>query len=617
MFCTHLTRFHTPLTGVHEGLTRSAQTAVLLLAMTLVISCPAGGPADPSPTDGPVIELPPPLVGGPGSFRPVPPDSVDIDAWRLPPPGESLTRAPWLRLIFGQDARAEMEACGCPGAPSGGYARRRTLNQQLGRWLPDALVVEGPTTISKVVGGTEAVQSRDRARAREIVSYLADSGTTAFFPGQADFAALDPAALAEAARASSLPIVVTNLEESARPPSFRRSLRWERDGKHVLILGLLGRPRSEDERLLSPSTEVVAAVRSLLAQERPADVVVAFTSATERERRGWLEAGLDADVHVLLAPFQRPEDQKERWLGDLYEVRADPLGRALRRVDIVLSGRTPGVSRTPVAAAQQVRNVAAREGEWLRQARRLEWLRGRIAAGEDPRERSRGFDDVVRVDPSSDPDEVQLSLARIVQERSKSLAGALVDSTHRHLVAADLLVLGEDLAEDSEIAGRINAYHAKWITRIAKDLSATPAPESDGLYAGMDACVVCHSAIYARWPASEHANAYLDIYERGEHRNPDCLGCHATGFGVPGGFADPDESILLNVQCEACHGPMDKHVREAQRPGLRPGGGRAVTEAVCRTCHDAANSPEFNYAEYLPRISHPGVGDPSAGGVER
>ncbi len=585
--------------------------------MALACGCPSTGPADPAPTDLPPIGLPPPLVGGPGSLNAPPPDPVDIDAWRLPPPEESPAHAPWLRLIYGQDARAEIEACGCPGAPSGGYARRATLNRQLRQWLPDALVVEGPTTISKVVGGTEVVQSIDRARAREIVSYLADSGTTAFFPGQADFAALDPAALAEEATAASLPIVVTNLEESVRPATFRRTLLWERDGKRVLILGLLGRPRSDTERRRSPSTEVVETVRSVLAEEGPVDVVVAFTSAGQRERRGWLEAGLDADVHVLLAPFQRPEDQAERWLGDLYEVRADPLGRALRRVDIVLSGRTSGVSRSPVGAAQQVRNVAVREGEWLRQARRLDRLKERVAAGEDPRERSRGFDDVVRVDPSTDPDQVQLSLARIVQERSKSLAGASGESTHRNLAVADLLVLGEDLAEDPTIARRIKAYHAKWIKTIASELAAAPPPASDGLYAGMNACVVCHEAIHAGWPKSEHATAYLDIYERGEHRNPDCLGCHATGYGVPGGFADPSDPTLLNVQCEACHGPMDKHVREAQRPGLRPAGGRPVDEAVCRTCHDAANSPEFNYAEYLSRISHPGVGDPSRGGVER
>lgn len=617
MFCTYLTRVHRPVTGVHQGLTRSAQTAALLLAMCVTAGCPPTGPVAPGRSDAPTVELPEPLVGQPGRLVAPPSEPIDPEAWRLPPPEDAPAHAPWLRLIYGQDARAEMEACGCPGAPSGGYARRRTLNQQIARWLPDALVVEGPTTLSKVVGGTETVESRDRARAREIVSYLADSGTTSFFPGQADFAALGPGALAEVAGASSLQIVVTNLAAAVRPASFARSLAWEQGGKRVLLLGLLGTPRSDLEREVAPSTDPLEAVRSVLADEGPVDVVVAFTAAGDRERRGWVDAGLSELVHVLLAPFERPTDQAERWLGNMYEVRADPLGRALRRVDIVLTGRSAGVGRAPGGALQHARNLASREGEWLRQVRVLEGLRERIAAGQDPRERVRGFDDVLRVEPATDVDQVQLSLARLVFERDRSLSSAPIASTHRHLASADLLVLGEDLPEDPWIGGRIDAYNAKWIDAISADLASAPPPTAEGLYAGMDSCVACHSTIYAQWPASAHARAYRDIYERGEHRNPACLACHATGFGVPGGFADPSDSSLLNVQCEACHGPLDKHVRDAQRPGLRPAGGRPVDEAVCRTCHDVANSPEFDYAEYLPRISHPGVQDPSSTGGER
>ncbi len=594
-----------------------AQTIALLSAMVFTAGCPPAGPEAPRRVDLPPVELPAPLAVAPGRNPAAVAAEVDIDAWRLPGPEAPPAHAPVLRLIYGQDARAEMEPCGCPGAPSGGYARRRTLNLQLGEWLPDALIVEGPTTLSKVVGGTEVVQSRDRARAREIVSYLADSGTTAFFPGQADFAVLGPAALDEVARSASLPIVVTNLDESVRPASFARSRLWEQGGKRVLLLGLLGTPRSDSERKTSPASDVVASVRSVLAEQGPADVVVAFTAAGERERRAWLDAGLADDVHVLLAPFERPGDQADRWIGTLYEVRADPLGRALRRVDIALTGRTRGVARDPAAGMQQVRNIASREGEWLRQARVLEGLRARIAAGDDPRERARGFDEVVRVDPATDPQEVQLSLARVVYERGRSLAALTTDSTHRHLAAADLLVLGEDLPEDPWIASRIDTYNSKWIEAIAAELVAAPPATPEGLYAGMDSCVTCHSAIYARWPASAHARAYLDLYERGEHRNPDCLRCHTTGFGVPGGFADPADASLLNVQCEACHGPLDKHVQDAKRPGLRPAGGRPVDEAVCRTCHDVANSPGFDYAEYLSRISHPGVQAPSTGGGER
>ena len=35
-----------------------------------------------------------------------------------------------------------------------------------------------------------------------------------------------------------------------------------------------------------------------------------------------------------------------------------------------------------------------------------------------------------------------------------------------------------------------------------------------------------------------------------------CLQCHVTGFGKPGGFTSREETPdLLGVQCEMCHGP--------------------------------------------------------------
>ena len=49
---------------------------------------------------------------------------------------------------------------------------------------------------------------------------------------------------------------------------------------------------------------------------------------------------------------------------------------------------------------------------------------------------------------------------------------------------------------------------------------------------------------------------------RGETDNPECVGCHTTGYGEPGGLGELTESNVRRfkgVQCEECHGPMGGH----------------------------------------------------------
>jgi predicted CXXCH cytochrome family protein len=76
----------------------------------------------------------------------------------------------------------------------------------------------------------------------------------------------------------------------------------------------------------------------------------------------------------------------------------------------------------------------------------------------------------------------------------------------------------------------------------------------------------------------------------------DCFGCHTVGRGKPSGFvsrsARPD---LAGVQCESCHGFGSGH-----HTGLTT----ENAEALCRTCHDATNSPGFEYTSYLAKIRH-------------
>ncbi len=134
----------------------------------------------------------------------------------------------------------------------------------------------------------------------------------------------------------------------------------------------------------------------------------------------------------------------------------------------------------------------------------------------------------------------------------------------------------------------------------AEDLLAqVPRFESaSAAYIGSKACGACHATALKVWERSGHAHAWEALEAKGDEVDPECVRCHVTGFGLMGGF-DPAASAPVNVQCEACHGPGERHAAaKAPTPGGKLGA------EFCLRCHDVANSPHFKFEEYWPRITH-------------
>ena len=509
-----------------------------------------------------------------------------------------------LRLVYGQDVRAELDACGCPGSPTGGMARRVTTVAELREVTPDVLVVEGPSALSRAVLGYETVRGDHRARGRLFLEALAASRPTAFFPGQADFAVLDPQELARRAGAAGLPLVATNLGPA---DGYRRWLAHDVDGRRVVMLGLVREAGTEERRLNAPVMDVVPAAQAALAEAGAAgqiDLVIAFTDGDLRDVGRWRAAGLDVD---LLLTREEPSDSRSWYVDDgVHVVRAEPLGRALRRIDVLLTGDGRGLAdrREP----WQLEQLAASEQGYAAQLRRRRYLEAEQAAGRDPRKEVPGPDGTTIVDPSTDPDAMVGELARTKARRRQAL-GALqeLSNAHGHSLAVSRIVLLPEIPEDPTVRRLIDEFGAARLEAMQQTLDAEPVPK-DGRYAGKDACIACHSAETAHWGRTPHAAAWRTLADRGETGNPDCLQCHTTGFGRPGGFADPSAGrALLNVQCEACHGPMGLHVDQAEGGrSVRPDAGLPVRQATCVGCHDPANSPRFDASSYYPVVAHPG-----------
>jgi len=130
-------------------------------------------------------------------------------------------------------------------------------------------------------------------------------------------------------------------------------------------------------------------------------------------------------------------------------------------------------------------------------------------------------------------------------------------------------------------------------------------------YVGANQCKGCHIGQYKSWQQTAMANSFESLKpgvkadakkkagldpEKDYTGDKNCLKCHTTGFGKPGGFKSLAETPdLINVQCEGCHGPgvdfrrlmiksRDFKLSEAVSAGLF-----VPSEKVnnCTECHNA------------------------------
>jgi hypothetical protein len=164
-----------------------------------------------------------------------------------------------------------------------------------------------------------------------------------------------------------------------------------------------------------------------------------------------------------------------------------------------------------------------------------------------------------------------------------------------------------DLVDKNRIA--INEIHKNEAPVVdAEKLRAVWEGES---YVKAAACKSCHEEAFQVWEGSSHARAFHILEEKHQDYNPECVGCHTTGFRRGTGFLNAKSTAdLENVQCESCHGPGSRH------PNLIGAGYGTVPKEFCVTCHTPENSPDFNEAAYRLKIRHweekPATGGASA-----
>jgi hypothetical protein len=132
------------------------------------------------------------------------------------------------------------------------------------------------------------------------------------------------------------------------------------------------------------------------------------------------------------------------------------------------------------------------------------------------------------------------------------------------------------------------------------------AEERKAAYVGSETCKGCHDAQYERFTAtSKKARSYGSIQKMQKKLTPaefnECLKCHTTGYGEPGGFRSADETpSLKNPSCEVCHGPGSLHADSGDPDDLTV----KVSIEVCIKCHRSDRVAAFGFKPLLFAGAH-------------
>ncbi len=186
---------------------------------------------------------------------------------------------------------------------------------------------------------------------------------------------------------------------------------------------------------------------------------------------------------------------------------------------------------------------------------------------------------------------------------------------------------------------RVSKWFAMMLPLVALTFSVlllgapVTSAEETHAFVGSKNCKKCHLKEFKSWEATKMAKAFESLKpgvaaeakhaagldpQKDYTADAECVGCHTTGHGQPGGFVSVAETPdLVGVGCEECHGAggtylqdgyMTLQNKEYKKAELVAVGMVAeVTAAQCTKCHSADNpfSPgEFDFAASKDKGTH-------------
>lgn len=471
--------------------------------------------------------------------RPVATDTPPAEALQDQGPLILEGAQPDLTIVYTGEVVGYVEPCGCPINPAGGLARRAGYLRLFKNKYPGTGIVLADT--GNFSGDPDSIgvyKTRNLVDGMGTMSYdVVNVGTRELTGGIARFRSM--------ADSSNLNLVNANFVyrdngQPLLPPSTVREVITASGAKvKIGFIGLNG-------------------YDSTLAKETPEGRVVVMRDPLEAAKEFVPGLAQDSDMVVLLGNLS-PRDLE----GILSTVSGIDLALVSYGTRVSMNGVLESMSGVPVY-------YSGDQGKRLGEVRIMMTDDGPVYYGNHV-----------------------LLTKRYPPEPNLQ---ALIDRT-----IAEVNNANKALAEQGMDQGR-RALSRGMGTPSTPEDSADPlaaAQEHSVPFATAPACATCHSGIHEQWHETHHARAFATLIEANQEYNPECVGCHVTGFDQPEGFLNARQTPdLANVQCEACHGNGTAHVNDTARPYGK------VPPRQCFTCHTKENSPDFVFFKYWNKIKH-------------
>ena len=482
------------------------------------------------------------------------------------------------------EVRGQIGPCGCTSDPLGDISRTTQL--------VDAARARGPVFVvdaGSLLYSQSPVPAHLDAQEELKADLLAD-----IYKNQLRVAALGlgPADMPKGAAKLRLPRLVVN------PPAEYTIADGDRvaveGGVKLGVFGVIAR-----DTIAAPVADPVAAGKKVVGQLRGTgvQVVVALVQASTKKDAVKLVrdiGGIDFAVAGLGQNAPEPDKTEitAEKIDNTWLIVPANRGQIISRIDVYLHGTGPLVDAVgPAAAAAKIaqldKDLARRDDELAKFAADKTADAAFVAAKQKER-------------------------AALAGERDRLKANPLVAPAHGSFFTLDQVRVNKTLACSVPAQTAVTKFYAAAGEANVKAAAGKPvaAPaKGQASYVGMSSCGDCHNDAVEFWKKTVHANAWKTIVDRGQQFDYDCIGCHVTGWGKPGGSNLAHNDTLRDVQCETCHGPASIHVAkggEEKPPAIL----RGPADDLCATqCHTHEHSDTFQHDAYLRDIVGPGHGE--------